>query len=143
MASPFLVDTAIFAYALGGAHAERQPSQDLLRAAAAGRVELHASVEMVQELAFHRMRRTDRGTAVMQAREAARVCQLHAFDADVLAGALHLIERSTSLGGRDAVHAATGLINGLSQIVSPDPAFDEVVGLQRMSARSVLAALEA
>ena len=127
----FLVDTAVFAYALGGSHPMKQACARVVAAAGDGDIELHASVEMIQELVFHRMRRTDRLTAVRQARDAAAVCVLHEFDEAVLYRALELIAASDSLGGRDAVHAATALHHGLESILSPDHAFDQVVGLSR------------
>ncbi len=78
------------------------------------------------------MRKTDRHTAVRQARDAATVCVLHDFDEAVLHRALELIAASDSLGGRDAVHAATALRHGLASILSPDQAFDGIVGLSRV-----------
>jgi predicted nucleic acid-binding protein len=35
------------------------------------------------------------------------------------------------LGGRDAVHAATALRNGLTVVISPDRAFDGIPHLRR------------
>ena len=128
----YLVDTAVFAYALGGEHPLREPCQAIVAAAGSGRLELHASVELVQELVFHRMRRSDRQAAVRQARDAATLCVLHDFDRAVLDRALLLIDTAGQIGGRDAVHAATGLQNGVSTIISPDPAFDQVDGLTRL-----------
>jgi len=127
----FLVDTAVFAYALGGSHPMKQPCARLVAAAGDGDIELHASVEMIQELVFHRMRKTDRHTAVRQARDAATVCVLHDFDEAVLHRMLELIATSESLGGRDAVHAATALYHGIPSILSPDHAFDAVAGISR------------
>lgn len=128
----FLVDTAVFAYALGGNHPMKQACTRVIAAAGEGDIELHASVEMIQELVFHRVRKTDRRTAVRQARDAATVCVLHDFDEAVLYGALDLIATSESMGGRDAVHAATALRHGLLSILSPDHAFDAIVGLSRI-----------
>ncbi|ROS75277.1 type II toxin-antitoxin system VapC family toxin [Cellulomonas sp. PhB143] len=125
------VDTAVLAYALGGEHAMRGPCRALLEAAARGDVELHASVEMVQELLHHRLRRGDRAAAVAQARGAAAACVLHPFDADVLARAVDLVEQA-GLGGRDAVHAATALQHGFAALVSPDRDFDAVPGVERL-----------
>lgn len=127
-----LVDTAVVAYALGGAHPLKRACQDLVDAAGAGRVELHASVEMVQELLFHRVRRTDRAIAVAQARDAALLCILHDFDRAVLHRAIDLVGAPASVGGRDAIHAATALIHGLDLIISPDRAFDRISGLTRI-----------
>ena len=129
-----LVDTAVLAYALGGEHPERDVCVQLIRAAGAGDIELHASTEMVQELLFHRMRRGTRAKAVTQARDASELCFLHSFDAPVLTRALELVNTHDRLGGRDAVHAATALQNGITTIVSPDTAFDGISGLTRITA---------
>ncbi len=61
MSQAVLVDTSVFAYALGGQHRYQQPCREFLWAARDQGLELHASVEMVQELALHRMRRSTHG----------------------------------------------------------------------------------
>ncbi len=129
MSRAVLVDTSVFAYALGGDHPLREPCRAFLRDARTTGLELHASVEMVQELTFHRMRKTDSATAVDQGRLAGRSCVLHAFDERVLDAALGMI-RDGTVRGRDAVHAATATLAGIGTIVSTDPAFDAV--LQRL-----------
>jgi hypothetical protein len=126
MSRAVLVDTSVFAYALGGDHPQRQPCRQFLREARQNGLELHASVEMVQELTYHRMRKTDAATAADQGRYAARACILHAFDERVLDAALRLIGEGT-VRGRDAVHAATAAVAGISTIVSTDLAFDAVL----------------
>jgi predicted nucleic acid-binding protein len=135
-----LVDTAVFAYALGGEHPLREPCRAVVAAAGSGRLDLHASVELVQELVFHRMRKIDRTAAVRQARDAATLCTLHDFDRAVLERALQLIDTAAQIGGRDAVHAATALQHGLGTIISPDPAFDQVDGLTRLPPDAALSA---
>lgn len=134
----YLVDTAVLAYAVGGDHPLRAECQNIVTAAASGRIELHASVEMVQEFVFHRMRRGDRAAAVRQGRDVAQLCVLHDFDTAVLQAALGLIADIGGLGGRDAVHAATAFRYGLSRIISPDPAFDVVPGLLRVDPAGAL-----
>lgn len=124
------VDTSVLAHAAGGDHPQRAACRRVVAAAAAGRVELHASVEMVQEFLFHRMRRTSRLEAVAQARLASDLCVLHDLDGVVLARALELVAAS-ELGGRDAVHAAGALLAGFSEIVSADRDFDSAPGLVR------------
>lgn len=131
-----LIDTAVLAYALGGDHPLKAPCERIVRAAGSGEIELHASVELIQELLFHRMRKTDRRSAVAQARDAAALCVLHDFDQSVLTGAIDLVASSASLGGRDAVHAATALRHGLP-VVSPDTAFDGIAGLRRLDPAEV------
>jgi hypothetical protein len=81
---------------------------------------------MVQEVTVHRMRRTDRVTAVQQGTLAGRACTLHPFDERVLERALGLIAHS-SIRGRDAVHAATADTAGLDVIVTTASNFDAVM----------------
>ena len=126
MSQVVLVDTSVFVYALGGRHRFQQPCREFLWSARDQGLELHASVEMVQELVFHRMRKVDPRTAVEQGRLAARACVLHAFDERVLGRALEMIEAGR-LRGRDAVHAATAEVAGITGIVSTDSAFDDVI----------------
>ncbi|WP_448072706.1 type II toxin-antitoxin system VapC family toxin [Georgenia yuyongxinii] len=130
-APAYLVDTSVFAYALGGEHPLRRPCQRLVEMATAGEVVLHASVELVQEVLHHRMRRGERAVALRQARACAELCVLHPFDTVVLQRALQIVE-SSRMRGRDAVHAATALTHGLPRIVSTDPDFDGVEGLSRL-----------
>ncbi|MGM0386829.1 MAG: type II toxin-antitoxin system VapC family toxin [Actinomycetota bacterium] len=125
------VDTSVLAYAAGGDHPQREHCRRVVAAAAARTVELHATVEMVQELLFHRMRRASRAEAVAQARFAAGLCVLHPFDGAVLGRALELVAVS-ELGGRDAVHAASALAAGFTAIVSADRDFDMAPGLVRL-----------
>ena len=128
----YFVDASVFAYALGDEHPERLASQGVVQDAAAGRIVLHASVVMVQELLHHRMRRTDGDTALRQARAASELCVLHPFDASVLARALELVATSP-LQGRDAVHAATALLQGLPTLLSSDADFDVAPGITRLA----------
>jgi predicted nucleic acid-binding protein len=137
MSMHLFVDASVFVYLLGQAHPYKAACTGLVAAAERGEVELHASVEMIQELAFHRMRMTDRVTAIGQARDAAALCVLRAFDGAVLDKALELTA-TTAIGGRDAVHAATALLWGFDAIVSPDRDFDEVPGLRRLDPADAL-----
>lgn len=131
----------MFAYAVGSAHPLKEPCQRLLTLAGAGAVELHASVEMIQELLFHRLRMTDRQNAVAQARRAAAACVLHDFDTLTLSRALELTAAHDRIGGRDAVHAATALQRGLSTVLTPDRAFDGIDGLRRVGPAELVAEL--
>jgi uncharacterized protein len=130
------VDTSVLALAAGGEHAEREPCRRLVQAASAGSLELHASVEMVQEFLFHRLRRAPRSIAVAQARRVGAMCVLHPFDEVVLARALDLVMNSV-LGGRDAVLVATAPSFGFDDIVSADRDFDATPGLRRIAPADV------
>ncbi|MBK6871617.1 MAG: type II toxin-antitoxin system VapC family toxin [Kineosporiaceae bacterium] len=131
------LDTATLLYATGTDHPLRRPCRDLLAGAAAGELELHVSVEAVQEYLFHRMRRGDRPRAVAEALQIMEVCRVHAFDVAVARRAIDLVATSP-LRGRDAVHAATALTVGFETIVSPDTDFDHAPGLLRTPPQDAL-----
>lgn len=125
---PVLIDTSVLAYALGAEHEHRAACRRLL-SEFHRTLRPHASVEMIQELVFHRLRRTDRRRAVSAGRQVAQAVTLHPFDQPILQVALSLIESTDDVRGRDAVHAATGLAIGVDAIVSTDAAFEAIPGL--------------
>lgn len=130
------VDTTVLTFATGGPHPLRSPCRNLLDRVATGDIEMHASVEAVQELLFHRLRRSDRGDAVAEAHAMSSSLRLHAFDASVLDRAIELVA-NTAVRGRDAVHAATALEAGFDTIVSADTDFDEIPRLTRVDPADV------
>jgi predicted nucleic acid-binding protein len=125
-------DTAVLALAIGGEHEQRASCRTLLAAATAGQVEVHVSVEALQELLFHRTRRAGRDAAVADVRDCMRVCRLHSFDSTVLARGVDLVA-TTHLRGRDAVHAATAMLHGFTEIVTTDADFDGLPELVRLA----------
>lgn len=129
----FLYDTAIFIYAVGADHPYRDPCRDIVARARAGEIAGEASVELVQEFAHVRLRRTgDRATAIRLAGDVAQLCRLHSFEASDLPLMLTLLDRHERLGVRDAVFAATALNRNVGAILSPDRAFDGIRGLRRI-----------
>lgn len=133
MESAVLVDSAVVAYALGDSPTERDLCRRLLLEITTGSSRAYASVEMIQEVVHHRLRRTgDRERAVREGREACAAFTLLPFDREVLDLSLDLIERLPTIRGRDAVHAATAIAYGIETIVSPDAAFDELPGIRRL-----------
>lgn len=132
------VDTMVLAYAIGGESEHRAPCRAIVAAVAAGEVELTVSAEAIQELLFHRLRRTDRVAAVKQCRAVAAMCVLLPVDADVVDGMFDVVQRF-GIRGRDAIHAATALANGFGRIVSTDLAFDRVDGLERIDPQRAVA----
>lgn len=129
----FFLDTAVFLYAVGGEHRYREPCRRLVDLLAAGALRGEASVELVQEFADVRSRRSgDRAAAAREARDVAALCTLHEVTRSDLLLALSLFRSLPRLEMRDALHAATALERGVFTIVSPDRAFDEVAGLERL-----------
>ncbi|MBA2567281.1 MAG: type II toxin-antitoxin system VapC family toxin [Thermoleophilaceae bacterium] len=129
----FFYDTAVFLYALGGDHRYRASCREIV--ARAGRRELRgeASVDLLQELAHHRLRRTgDRARAAAEARDVASLCRLHDVQRQDVVRGLEVLTAGRRVGARDAVFAALALNRGVDAMLSPDRAFDEVAGLARI-----------
>jgi predicted nucleic acid-binding protein len=111
-------------------------------AAAEGRLELHASIEAIQEVLFHRMRRTDRKTAVAAARDYLDLMVCHRLDAAVMRESFALT-LAGAIRGRDALHAATALTNGFNAIVTADRDFFDAPGLSVITPTALAERLEA
>ena len=133
MSNRFLYDTGVFLYATGTEHAYRAPCREIVRLAADGALFGEASVELVQEYVHVRARRSgEHGNAVRGGRYVSQLCRLHALEPDDMSLGLSLLERSPRLQMRDALHAATALNRDIQLILSPDRAFDQVPGLERV-----------
>ncbi len=127
------IDTAIVMYAGGGEHPLRDPSRQVLLRIDEGELDGVISAEVVQEIIhrFIRVRRPELGRA--QADEAMD------FFAPVLPITHALMRRVPELArkypqldARDLVHVATCIHEGITEIVSPDRAFDQVAELRRI-----------
>lgn len=129
----YLVDTNVFLYARGTEHVYREPCRTILSAAGTARVELVASVELVQEFAHVLLcRGVVRSEALDQAEEVRAQCDVRDFDRHVLAEALRLLRQHAGLGVRDAVHAATAVVSGVPGVLSADLAFNVIDGVHRV-----------
>jgi predicted nucleic acid-binding protein len=134
-----LVDSSISLYALGTPSPWREECTEVVIAIADERIDACASTEMIHEALHHRLRVTgDRPTSVEQCQQLMSLMTLLPFDIRVLDEALRLVRTSTTVRGRDAVHAATALANGIGAIVSTDPAFDNIPGLTRLTPTQTL-----
>jgi uncharacterized protein len=130
--TPF-IDTAVLMYAAGAEHPLREPCRRVMIAIGSGALAAVTSVEVVQEL-LHRfiaIRRVDVGR------------QLASDAMDTFAPVLpvshalmrrvpDLAARYPSLAARDLVHVATCVHEGITEIVSPDRAFDQVAEVRRL-----------
>lgn len=128
-----LVDANVALYALGGPRPWREPCAQFLKDVTSGKGRGYASVEMIQEVLFHRLRRTgDRRLAALDARDVRSALITLDFNDEVLDTSLRLIEQLPGVRGRHAVNAATALVYGISKIASTDTGFDRVPGLTRV-----------
>lgn len=130
--SRVFVDTTVFVLAQGREHPLQPACRRFLSQCDDVGTAVHASVEAVQEFTFHRLRARSRDQVLTEARRLRDSIVLHPFDDAVLDEALRLIEVS-AVRGRDAVHAATALLAGFTEIVSADRDFELVPGLRRIA----------
>jgi predicted nucleic acid-binding protein len=129
----FLYDTGVFVYALGREHRYREPCRAILREAGRGRLAPEASVELIHEFTYVRLRRVEsRAEAAHWARRIGRSCVLHAVEPSDVERALELWCEHERLDVRDAILAAQALNRDIDAILSPDRDFDEIPGLQRI-----------
>ena len=128
------LDATIILLAAGEPSTAQHACRSFLEAQAASGSTLHMSVEGVQEVLFHRMRMVDRGTAVAEARHEQEMDVQHRYDESDLQTAISLVATST-VRGRDAVHAATAIRAGFDAIVTTDSDFDGIPGLRRIDPR--------
>jgi predicted nucleic acid-binding protein len=128
-----LIDSNIALYALGSESPWREACRHSLVLLAQGTIVGIASTEMLQEVVHHRLHMTgDRSRAVADTHDIMALVRTAPFDDTVLRCALHLIA-STDIRGRDAVHAATAITQGVEWVISIDPVFDVIDGLTRIA----------
>lgn len=129
----FFFDTAVFVYALGGEHRYREPCRTILREVQGGRLTAEASIELIHEFAYVRIRRAESRAGVVQdTRTIARILSLHTVEVRDMERALDLWSEHEQLDVRDSIFAAQALNRGIEAILSPDGDFDGIPGIQRV-----------
>ena len=129
----FLFDTGVFIYALGGEHSYREPCRAILREVQDRRLAAEASVELIHEFTYVRMRQVERrADAVRSAYTIMRSFSLHAVETSDIERALDLWCEHERLDMRDAIFAAQALNREIDAILSPDKGFDGIPGLERI-----------
>lgn len=127
--SRVFVDTTVFLLAVGRSHALREHCRHFLHRCREDGTQIHVSVEVLQEFAFHRLRSRPREQVVPETRALWSSVVTHPFDEDVLEDSLRLMAESP-VRGRDAVHAATAVRAGFAEIVTTDTDFGGVPELR-------------
>jgi len=129
-----LIDANIFMYAVGAAHPNKPPAIDYLRRVANGEIIAATDAEVLQEI-LHRyraIRRWDDGSRVYDLAKSV-VPKVLPITGDSVDRARSLMEADSSLGARDAIHAAVALLNGCTAICSYDQAFDGIPDMARIA----------
>jgi predicted nucleic acid-binding protein len=129
----FLFDTGVFIYAMGSSHPYREPCRAILQDVQAKRLAAEASVELIHEFAYVRLRQVgNRAEAVRSAQAIVRSFLLHAVERADIGRALDVWSEHERLDMRDALFAAQALNRDIDAILSPDRDFDSVPGLERI-----------
>ncbi|MFC4224351.1 type II toxin-antitoxin system VapC family toxin [Lysinibacter cavernae] len=133
MEQAVLIDAATVLYALSPDDPRSAACQEHLLDLASGKSRGYVSAEVIQEVVFHRMRKTqNRAQSVAEGRGLMRSFTVLKFDNEVLDTSLRLIEQLPNVRGRDAIHAATALVYSITKILSPDKDFDGIPGITRI-----------
>ena len=127
-----LVDANILMYAAGGEHRNKLPSLSLLRAVADGRVDGVLDAEVLQEV-LHGYRAIGgwAGGRLVYDRARAIFPMVLPITAEVVDGARALLDETSGISARDALHAAVVATYDLESICSYDRGFDRVPDLRR------------
>ena len=127
------IDTAVVMYASGVEHPLRAPCRQVIRQVGAGDLHGVISAEVIQEI-LHRfvsIRRPDVGLA--QATEAMDIfAPVLPITHALMRRVPDLAVKYPRLSARDLVHVATCIHEGITEIISPDRAFDQVHELRRI-----------
>lgn len=127
------IDTAIIMYAAGGEHPLRAPSRNILQRIGDGDLDGVVSVEVIQEI-VHRFTRIGRsGIGQAQAIEAMDLfAPVLPITHALMRRVPELAARYPRLDSRGVVHVATCIHEGISEMISPDLAFDQVAEVRRI-----------
>lgn len=127
------LDANVFLYAVGAQHPLKAPSQQVLSLVGDGTLEAASNTEVVQEILHVLNRRGQRETALKLARHIIELLGplLPVTQVDISV-TCDLMDRYPVLSTRDAIHAATMLNNGISDIITSDGHFNAVRGIRSL-----------
>jgi len=128
------IDSNIPMYVAGRDHPNREPARRFLDRVRTGDVEGCTSTEVLQEILYRyaALRRYDRAGEVYDlfVQLCPVVFAVTLADTDRARG---MLSRASSIGVRDAIHAAVMLNNEITAIATFDGAFDRVPGVSRFA----------
>jgi uncharacterized protein len=127
------IDTNIFLYASGAAHPQRAKCVQVLRSLAEGKIDATINSEVIQEILYVLSRRGKLEDALTLASHISSLFPdlLPVTRNDILE-ACDLLRLYPHLPVRDAIHVATMIRNGITQIISVDKDFDRIDGIRRI-----------
>lgn len=128
-----LIDTNILMYVSGTESEFREPCRRFLEQVARGVIKGAISTEILQEVLYRyrSINRWDLGAEMYDlAREVVPV--VLPITVEITDAARGLMEIHRQLKSRDAIHAATVMVNGLDSICSYDADFSRIAGVVRI-----------
>ena len=127
------IDANVIMYALGGPHPLRIPCKSVLEKIKNGGIQVVSNTEVLQEILYRYFSIKKHTLAELAYSSVVDLCQnilpLTIQDTD---GALELLKQVPQITSRDAIHASNMLNNGIKDILSTDPHFDLIAGIQRI-----------
>ena len=127
------IDTAVVMYANGTSHPLREPCRAIMIQVGDGQLEAVTSAEVVQEILhrFMSLRRPEIGIDIARVTMDAFAPVIPITHA-LMRRVPDLAARYPNLSARDLVHVATCIHEGITEILTPDRGFDQVVELRRI-----------
>ena len=134
MSSPiYFIDTNIFLYSIGRDHPLKSASVTAIRRIRDGQITAVINTEIFQEILYHFQSIKQLPIGVRLAKDAVSLSSriLPVEEIDLLL-AIDLLEAYPKIQTRDAVHAATMIHNGITEIISTDPHFNLIPEIRRI-----------
>ena len=121
------IDTNIIFYAFGKEHPLKARCFDLLKKASKGELAVVTNAEVLQEILYVHWRRNDleRGGEVFDAVQGL-LQEVYPVDMETMREARMLLDKYPNIPPRDAVHAATAIINDIPLIITADRHFSSI-----------------
>lgn len=118
------IDTNIIFYAFGREHPLKARCRDLMKKASSGELAAVTNAEVLQEILYVHWRRNDleRGGELFDAVQGL-LQEVYPVDMETMREAKSLLDKYPGIPPRDAVHAATAIINGIPLIITADRHF--------------------
>lgn len=136
--SRVFIDTNIPMYAAGTAHRLRQPSRQVIRSIAAGRLDAVTDVEVFQEILYRYLHIGERtkGFSIFDHFYRIMLGRILPVDDRDVQEARRLAEEHPKLSPRDLIHPAVMLRHEIPEIITADEGFGAIKEVRRIHPRS-------
>jgi|SRR3989339_478964 len=126
------VDANVFIFSATNSEEKGQKSRELVRNIITGKIKAASSALTFDEVFWKVKKERGFDDALLAAKTFLDMPNLSIIEANetILAEAYNLI-KNYKLDPRDAIHAASAVVHGISTIISDDPDFDRIKELKR------------